>query len=281
MRTLGKSFDLKGFAEAFGEAFDAAGFVTAFRSAFDLGGAGKSAVSGFKQGADLLIGPIRRARRPVSEAARRASGGFSMTGPDLGFGFDRRLTTILAADIVGYSGLMRATEDSTMRALGAYRAIMDALVAEHRGRIAYTAGDGVLAEFPSVADGLSCALAMQQAVAAENEGVPQVHRMQFRIGLHLGDFIISEGDLYGDVVNVAARLEALAEPGGICVSATVREVVGARVAAAFTDIGPQQLKNIDAPVRVFRVAASGGSPIAEATQAKDGAGDAQPPTPAK
>jgi adenylate cyclase len=176
---------------------------------------------------------------------------------------ERRLTTILAADIAEYSRLMRADEDATIGALGACRAVIDALVAKHRGRIANTAGDAVLAEFPSVSDGLACALAMQPAIAAENADVPLDRRMQFRIGLHLGDVMTKDGDLFGDAVNIAARLEALAEPGGICVSATVREQVGTRVAVDFTDIGRQQVKNIADPVHVFRVAAIGASPIAK------------------
>ena len=177
---------------------------------------------------------------------------------------ERRLTTILAADIAEYSRLMRADEDATMRALGASRAVIDALVAEHRGRIANTAGDAVLAEFPSVADGLACALAMQQAIAAENADVPSERRMQFRIGLHLGDVMTRDGDLFGDAVNIAARLEALAEPGGICVSAAVREHVGTRIAAAFTDIGAQQVKNIAEKVHVFRVGPTLAHPAASA-----------------
>jgi len=116
----------------------------------------------------------------------------------------------------------------------------------------------VLAEFPSVGDALACALAMQRAMSAENEAVPPDRRMQFRIGLHLGDVMTRDGDLFGDAVNIAARLESLAEPGGICVSAAVREHVGTRIAAAFTDIGAQQVKNIADPVHVFRVHA--GSP---------------------
>ena len=111
---------------------------------------------------------------------------------------ERRLTTILAADIAEYSRLMRADEDATMRALGACRAVIEGLVAEHRGRVANTAGDAVLAEFPSVADGLSCALAMQQAMSAENAELPAERRMRFRIGLHLGDVMIKDGDLFGD-----------------------------------------------------------------------------------
>ena len=161
---------------------------------------------------------------------------------------ERRLTTILAADVAGYSRLMRADEDDTLAALTACRAIVDGLIAEHRGRIANTAGDSVLAEFPSVAEGLSCALAIQGEIAKQAEPVSPDRQMRFRIGLHLGDVMIKGGDLLGDPVNVAARLQALAEPGGICVSAAVREHVGTRAAAAFADAGAQQVKNIADPV---------------------------------
>src|SRR5215472_8582800 len=170
---------------------------------------------------------------------------------------ERRLTTILAADVAEYSRLMRADEDGTLSALAAGRAIMDGLIAEHRGRIANTAGDSVLAEFPSVADGLSCALAIQEAIVKHNEPAAPGRQMWFRVGLHLGDVMIRDGDLFGDAVNIAARLEALAEPGGICVSGAVREHVGTRLAAAFTDAGAQQVKNIAEPVHVFRIAAPG------------------------
>jgi adenylate cyclase len=176
---------------------------------------------------------------------------------------ERRLTTILAADVAEYSRLMRADEDATLSALTARRAIIDALIAEHRGRIANTAGDAVLAEFPSVADGLLCALAIQPAVAEENEKLPPDRRMLFRIGIHLGDVLIKNGDLFGDAVNIAARLQALAEPSGICVSATVREHVGTRVSAVFTDAGAQRVKNIAEPVRVFRAMPSGTAPLVE------------------
>jgi adenylate cyclase len=154
-----------------------------------------------------------------------------------------------------------------MRALGACRVVIDGLVAEHRGRIANTAGDAVLAEFPSVADGLACALAIQQAMPAKNAEAPPDRRMQFRIGLHLGDVMTRDGDLFGDAVNIAARLEAMAEPGGICVSAAVREHVGTRIAAAFTDIGAQQVKNIAEPVHVFRVGPLASRPHAAGTAA--------------
>src|SRR5215472_7799522 len=148
---------------------------------------------------------------------------------------ERRLTTVLAADVAEYSRLMRDDEDATLAALTDCRAIVDGLIAEHRGRIANTAGDSVLAEFPSVADGLSCALAIQQAIQKHNEPASSDPRMRLRIGLHLGDVMIRGGDLFGDAVNIASRLQSLAEPGGICVSAAVREHVGTRLAAAFAD----------------------------------------------
>jgi adenylate cyclase len=171
---------------------------------------------------------------------------------------ERRLTTILAADIAEYSRLMRADEEATLRGLTACRAIIDALLAEHRGRLVNTAGDALLAEFPSAVDGLLCALAIQRAIARQNEDSPPERRMLFRIGVHCGDVIPRDGDLFGDAVNVAARLQALAEPGEICVSASVREHVGTRVSAAFADAGLQPVKNIAEPVHVFRVVPGNG-----------------------
>ena len=170
---------------------------------------------------------------------------------------ERRLTTILAADVAEYSRLMRADEDATLRGLTACRAIIDALVAEHRGRIANTAGDAFLAEFPSAVDGLVCAIAIQRAINKQNEEFAPECRMLFRIGVHCGDVIPRDGDLFGDAVNIGARLQALAEPGGICVSTAVREHVGTRVSAAFADAGLQTVKNIAEPVHVFRVLPSG------------------------
>ena len=176
---------------------------------------------------------------------------------------ERRLTTILAADVAEYSRLMRMDEDGTLRTLTACRVIVDAVIAEHRGRIANTAGDSVLAEFPSVAEGLSCALAIQPAIARQNENLSFERWMRFRIGIHLGDVLVKDGDLFGDAVNIAARLQGLAEPGGICVSATVREHIGTRVAAAYLDAGAQQVKNIAEPVRIFHVAPAGAVPTIE------------------
>jgi class 3 adenylate cyclase len=135
---------------------------------------------------------------------------------------------------------MRDDEDATLTALIACRAVVDGLIAEHPN----TAGDSVLAEFPSVAEGLSCALAIQEAIAKQNEPVSPDRQMRFRIGLHLGDVMSKGGDLLGDAVNIAARLQALAEPGGICVSAAVRQHVGTGAVAAFTDAGLKQVENI-------------------------------------
>ena len=134
---------------------------------------------------------------------------------------ERRLTTILAADVVGYSRLMQQDEDGTMRGLTACRAIIEALVAEHRGRIANTAGDAVLAEFPSVATGLVCAIAVQRAMLKQWEDFPPHRRIQFRIGLHVGDVMTRDGDLFGDAVNIAAGRGEIGEEGGSCVSEAV------------------------------------------------------------
>src|SRR5215204_801143 len=131
---------------------------------------------------------------------------------------ERKLAAIFAADVAGYSRLMGQDEVGTLRTLAAHREIMDRLIAEHRGRIANTAGDSVLAEFPSVVDAVQCAVEVQKALAEATEGAPEDRRMEFRIGVHVGDVMLRGADLLGDGVNVAARLQALAAPGGVCVS---------------------------------------------------------------
>ena len=138
--------------------------------------------------------------------------------PDPAQPIERKLAAIFAADVAGYSRLMGQDEVGTLRTLAAHREIMDRLIGEHRGRIANTAGDSVLAEFPSVVDAVQCAVQVQEALAEANEGVPEDRRMSFRIGVHMGDVMIRNGDLLGDGVNVAARLQALAHPGGVCLS---------------------------------------------------------------
>ena len=156
---------------------------------------------------------------------------------------------------------MGRDEEATLRALTARRAVMDELIARHRGRIANTAGDSVLAEFASVVDAVRCAVEVQDAIAAANADEPDERRMRFRIGINLGDVLVSDGNLFGDGVNVAARLETLAEPGGICVSGAVRDSVGTRLPIAFTDLGEQSVKNIAQPVRAFRIGAPGDASI--------------------
>jgi adenylate cyclase len=166
----------------------------------------------------------------------------------------RRLTAILAADVAGYSRLMGADEEGTHERLKAH---LDQLVypkiGEHRGRIVKNTGDGFLAEFASVVDAVRCAVEVQRAMAERNVDTPQEQRIEFRIGINLGDVIAEEHDIFGDGVNVAARLEGLAEPGGICVSRVVRDQVRDKLDYAFEDLGEQQVKNISRPVRVYRV----------------------------
>ena len=170
----------------------------------------------------------------------------------------RRLTAILAADIAGYSRLMGADEEGTLAQLKAHRhAQLDPKIEEYQGRIVKTTGDGMLAEFASVVDALRCAIEIQRGMLERNADVPQERRIEFRVGINVGDIIIDGGDIFGDGVNVAARLEGLAEPGGICVSGRVQEDVRGKLDIAFEDAGEQQLKNIAWPVRVYRVRLSG------------------------
>jgi TolB-like protein/class 3 adenylate cyclase len=167
---------------------------------------------------------------------------------------ERRLAAILAADVAGYSRLMAEDEEGTLAALKAIRRELgDPKIAEHRGRIVKTTGDGLLVEFPSVVDAVRCAVEIQREMVLRNAEVPEARRIEFRIGINLGDIIIDEHDIYGDGVNVAARLEALAEPGGICVSRVVRDQVRDKVEFGFEDLGEQQVKNIARPVRVYRI----------------------------
>jgi adenylate cyclase len=166
----------------------------------------------------------------------------------------RKLAAILAADIAGYSRLMGVDEEGTLARLKALRRDpIDPAVAECRGRIVTTAGDGMLVEFASAVEAVRCAMAVQAAMRERNAGVPADCRIEFRIGINLGDVILDEGDLYGDGVNIAARLEALAEPGGICLSGIVHDQVQGRLDCAFEDFGEPALKNIARPVRVYRV----------------------------
>ena len=164
----------------------------------------------------------------------------------------------MAADVAGYSRLIEADEEGALGRLKALRAeIIDPKIAEHRGRIVKTTGDGLLVEFASVVDALRCAAELQAAVAETNSSLPLERRIDFRIGIHQGDIVVEDGDIFGDGVNVAARLEALAEPGGICVSARVQEDAAGRLDLSFTDLGEQNLKNIARPIRAYRVLSKG------------------------
>ena len=171
---------------------------------------------------------------------------------------ERRLAAILAADVAGYSRLMGADEEGTLAALKAIRRELgDPKIAEHRGRIVKTTGDGWLVEFPSVVDAVRCAVEVQREMAERNTEIPQTQRIEFRFGINLGDIIIDDHDIYGDGVNIAARLEALAEPGGICVSRVVRDQVRDKLDFGFEDLGEQQVKNIARPIRAYRIPISG------------------------
>src|SRR5881394_2044031 len=178
----------------------------------------------------------------------------------------RRLAAIVAADVAGYSRLMGLDEVGTARALREHRAVTDALVAKHGGRVVKTTGDGVLLEFPSVVDAVEYAVAVQTVMAERNDGVPKDQRMLFRIGINLGDILIEGDDILGDGVNIAARLEGIAEPGGICISSTAYEHVRGKVAVEFADLGEQNLKNIARPVRVYATRPNGRGIVAAHVQ---------------
>jgi adenylate cyclase len=166
----------------------------------------------------------------------------------------RRLAAILAADVAGYSRLMGADEEGTLAALKAIRReLSDPKIKEHRGRIVKTTGDGLLLEFASVVDAVRCAIDVQREMAERNADVPPNRRIEFRMGINVGDIIRDGRDIFGDGVNVAARLEAVAEPGGICVSRVVHDQVRDKLDLVFEDMGEQQVKNIARPVHVWRV----------------------------
>jgi adenylate cyclase len=174
---------------------------------------------------------------------------------------ERKLAVIFAADVAEYSRLMGLDEVGTLRTLQAYRAILDRLIDAHHGRIFNTAGDSVMADFASPVDAVECAVEVQEAIAKENANRAAGEQMRFRIGVHLGDVIVEGANLFGDGVNIAARLEALAEPGGICLSGAVRDQIGTRLPVAFIPLGEQRVKNIAEPVRAFKV---GGTPLSTA-----------------
>jgi adenylate cyclase len=164
--------------------------------------------------------------------------------------FERRLAAILAADIAGYSALMGVDEEATVRDLKVRQAVVLPLIAKHSGHIIDTAGDGILAEFPSGVNAVECAAAVQKVMAERNTSIPTERQMRYRIGVNLGDIIHDEQRVYGYGVNIAARLESVAEPGGICISAAAFDQVQRKLQLRFIDIGEHQLKNITDPVCV-------------------------------
>ena len=187
--------------------------------------------------------------------------------------FERRLATILMADIVGYSRMMEANEERTLRVFRGHREIFDAMLVQHRGRMFNTAGDAVLAEFPSAVDAVRCATEIQSALRTRNDHLAPEERMQFRIGVNLGDVIVQGTDLLGDGVNVAARIQTAAEPGGVCVSGSVYDQIRNKLSLEFHSMGERTFKNITQPVRVFSI----GEDAGEAAQAP--ATQASPSTP--
>ena len=177
---------------------------------------------------------------------------------------ERKLAAILSADVKGYSRLMAEDEVATVRTLTAYRELMSSLIPQHRGRVVDSTGDNLLAEFPSVVDAVLCAAEIQQALKARNAELPEPRRMEFRIGINLGDVIIEGERIYGDGVNVAARVEGLAEPAGICLSGTAYDQVEGKVGFRYEYLGEQTVKNIAKPVRVYRVRLEPGDPQTDA-----------------
>jgi adenylate cyclase len=166
---------------------------------------------------------------------------------------ERKLTAILCADGYGYSRLMGEDEEATVRTLSAHRTTIDGLIEQHHGRFVNSAGDSVLAEFASVVNAVECAIEIQTTLKAENAKLPPERRMEFRIGVNLGDVVVKGEQIFGDGINVAARLESLADPGGICISGKVHEEIGHKLALSYDNLGAQRVKNIADPVRVFRV----------------------------
>ncbi len=163
----------------------------------------------------------------------------------------RRLAAIFCADVAGYSRLMNVDEVGTLRVLTSHREMTDRLIAQHGGRIANTAGDSILAEFPNAVDALQCALGIQERIAAVHENIPEERQVIFRIGLHVGEVMVRNGDLFGDGVNVAARMQILAEPGTVCLSRSAHEYAHRVLSIGFEDLGPQSVKNLDAPIRAY------------------------------
>ena len=166
---------------------------------------------------------------------------------------ERKLVAILAADVASYSRLMEIDEEGTLATLSAFRLVTDRLISQHEGRICGTAGDSILAAFGSALAAVQCAVEIQNELAHSNNDLEKDRRMQFRIGINVGDVMLKDGDIFGDGVNIAARLEGLADPGGICISRGIHDHVMKKLPFEFEDLGEQSVKNIAQPVRVYRL----------------------------
>jgi len=176
-------------------------------------------------------------------------------GPTL----ERRLATILAADVAGYSRMMGENEEATVQTMRGHRGVFDALLKQHHGRVFNTAGDMILAEFPSAVEAVRCATEVQAALRTRNEHLPPERRMVFRMGINLGDVVVQDGDLLGDGVNVAARIQTIAEPGGICISSSVYDQIQNKLSLQFKALGDRSFKNIGQPIRTFSVVSGDGT----------------------
>ena len=174
--------------------------------------------------------------------------------------FKRKLTAIFSADVEGYSLLMGDDEDATIRTLTTYRELMSTLIDKHRGRVVDSPGDNILADFGSVLNAVQCAVEIQKELGAKNADLPDQRKMEFRIGINLGDVVLEKGKIYGDGVNIAARIERLAQAGGICVSGTVYDQIETRLPLTYNYLGEKSVKNITKPIRVYRVCAEPETP---------------------
>ena len=187
-------------------------------------------------------------------------------------GFRRKLTAILSADVEGYSRLMGDDEEATIRTLTKYRNAMTDLIQKYRGRVVDAPGDNLLAEFASVVDGVNCAVEIQRELAERNADLLDNRKMEFRIGVNLGDVVEEEGRIYGDGVNIAARVEGLAEAGGICISGRAYDQVENKLGLEYENLGEHKVKNITRPIRVYRVLSFPGAAAHRVVQAKDALG---------
>lgn len=168
-------------------------------------------------------------------------------------GIKRKISAILSADAVGYSRLMEADEETTVRTMESYRDTISSIVQQHNGRVVDSSGDNILSEFPSVVESVKCAVEIQHVIKAKNAVIPEARRMGFRIGIHLGDVIEENGRIYGDGVNIAARIESLADSDGICISRMAYDQILSKLALGYEDIGEHSVKNIERLIQVYRI----------------------------